>query len=264
MLKTHYKIPKMDCPTEERLIRMKLEAIPGIKKLDFDLRNRTLEVFHQTDNPDIEKALQSLNFGAQKIETKQIAGDTVINDDRQQKKILWWVLLINFSFFILEMTTGLISKSMGLVADSLDMLADSTVYMLSLWAVGGSVFRKKKVAKISGYFQLLLAGLGLLEVIRRFFGAEQMPNYKIMILIALLALIANALSLYILQKAKSDEAHIKASMIFTSNDVAINLGVIIAGVLVMWTQSKYPDLIIGGIIFLIVVQGAMRILKLSK
>jgi len=48
MLKTHYKIPKMDCPTEERLIRMKLEAIPGIKKLDFDLRNRTLVVFRQT------------------------------------------------------------------------------------------------------------------------------------------------------------------------------------------------------------------------
>ena len=60
------------------------------------------------------------------------------------------------------------------------------------------------------------------------------------------------------------EAHMKASMIFTSNDVIINTGVIVAGVLVLLTQSKYPDLIIGAIVFLIVVRGAFRILKLGK
>jgi Co/Zn/Cd efflux system component len=56
----------------------------------------------------------------------------------------------------------------------------------------------------------------------------------------------------------------KASMIFTSNDVIINSGVILAGVLVLLTQSKYPDLIVGSIVFLIVSQGAFRILKLGK
>jgi Co/Zn/Cd efflux system component len=56
----------------------------------------------------------------------------------------------------------------------------------------------------------------------------------------------------------------KASMIFTSNDVIINGGVILAGVLVLLTQSKYPDLIIGSTVFLIVVRGAVRILNLGK
>jgi Co/Zn/Cd efflux system component len=55
----------------------------------------------------------------------------------------------------------------------------------------------------------------------------------------------------------------KASMIFTSNDVIINMGVILAGVLVLITHSKYPDLIIGAAVFLIVVKGAIKILKLS-
>lgn len=55
-----------------------------------------------------------------------------------------------------------------------------------------------------------------------------------------------------------------ASMIFTSNDIIINTGVIAAGILVLLTQSKYPDLIIGAIVFLIVVRGAFRILKLGK
>ena len=56
----------------------------------------------------------------------------------------------------------------------------------------------------------------------------------------------------------------KASMIFTSNDVIINLGVIVAGLLVHWLDSNKPDLIIGTIVFFLVVQGAFRILKLGK
>jgi Co/Zn/Cd efflux system component len=162
------------------------------------------------------------------------------------------------------MTTGLFSKSMGLVADSLDMLADAFVYGLSLWAVGSTVIRKKKVARLSGYFQLTLALLGIFEVVRRFIGFEEMPDYRIMIGVSIFALIANAVCLFLLQKSKSNEAHMKASMIFTSNDVIINAGVIIAGVLVLLTQSKFPDLVIGLIVFLIVVRGAIRILKLGK
>ena len=55
----------------------------------------------------------------------------------------------------------------------------------------------------------------------------------------------------------------QASMIFTSNDIIINIGVMLAGVLVYFTQSMYPDLIIGAIVFLIVLKGAFNILKLS-
>jgi Co/Zn/Cd efflux system component len=56
----------------------------------------------------------------------------------------------------------------------------------------------------------------------------------------------------------------QASMIFTSNDVIVNIGVIIAGLLVLLTDSNYPDLIVGIIIFGIVARGSMRILKLGK
>jgi len=79
-----------------------------------------------------------------------------------------------------------------------------------------------------------------------------------------LALIANSVSLYLIQKSKSQEAHMQASAIFTSNDIVINIGVIIAGGLVYYTKSIYPDLVIGFIIFVIVTKGAFRILKLSE
>jgi Co/Zn/Cd efflux system component len=162
------------------------------------------------------------------------------------------------------MATGLISKSMGLVADSLDMLADSFVYTISLFAVGGTLVRKKNIAKLAGYFQITLAIIGFFEVVRRFVGVEKLPDFSTMIIVSFLALTANILCLYILQKSKSKEAHMQASMIFTSNDVIINLGVIIAGILVNWLNSNKPDLIIGAIVFILVVQGSMKILKLGK
>jgi Co/Zn/Cd efflux system component len=85
-----------------------------------------------------------------------------------------------------------------------------------------------------------------------------------MIIISIFALIGNGICLFLLQKSKSSEAHMQASLIFTSNDVIINLGVIVAGILVYNLKSNLPDLIIGAIVFILVLQGAMKILSLSK
>lgn len=262
MYKTEFKIPKMDCPSEENLIRMKIEHLPTVKHLEFDISKRQLTVFHTDNIEEVEQSIIELNLGSVRVSTKTTE-QTNFEESQNQKKLLWQVLIINFVFFLVELTTGLISKSMGLVADSLDMLSDAIVYGMSLFAVGGSILLKKRVAKIAGYFQLTLALLGLIEVIRRFFGLEQVPDFTIMIYVSIFALIGNAISLIILQKTKSNEAHIKASMIFTSNDIIINIGVIVAGVLVNEFQSNIPDLVVGIIIFLLVVQGAIRILKLG-
>ncbi len=264
MEKTVFKITKMDCPSEESLIRTKLTGLSGIKRLDFDLENRKLSVIHDGQINEIENAIHDLHMGEQKISTEEF--DTFAKDEAyDQKKLLWTILSINFVFFLLEMTTGFLSRSMGLVADSLDMLADSFVYGISLIAVGGSLVRKKRIARTAGFIQLLLAVIGFAEVIRRFVNAERLPDFKTMIYISILALIANGVCLYLLQKSKSkEEAHLKASMIFTSNDVIINTGVISAGILVNVFNSNKPDLIIGTVIFILVVRGAIRILSLGK
>jgi len=263
MQKTIYKVTQMDCPSEENLIRMKLDGISEIKHLDFDIPNRTLTIYHNGETDEIEKSIIALNLGGKKIKTVE-TDETEFSENANQKKLLWAVLSINFAFFLIEMTTGLISKSMGLVADSLEMLADAFVYGISLFAVGGTLNRKKKIAKIAGYFQITLAVIGFIEVLRRFFGVEKMPDFSTMIVVSIFALIANGICLYLLQKTKTEEAHMKASMIFTSNDIVINLGVITAGVLVNCLASSKPDLIIGTIVFIIVVQGAIRILNVAK
>lgn len=264
MHQTLFKIDKMDCPSEENLIRMKFEELTQIKHLEFDLNHRELTVFHKLGIEEIEECLKQLNLGHKKLYTKK-SNRQSFDQNTGQRKVLWSVLIINLVFFILEMGYGLVSKSMGLVADSLDMLADSFVYAISLIAVGKSLAHKKTVAKIAGYFQIILALIGFGEVIRRTIYSVEFPNYLTMIIISVLALVGNALCLYLLQKSKDkDEAHIKASLIFTSNDVVINLGVIVAGLMVYWLNSNMPDLIIGAIVFFIVSKGAIRILSLSK
>ena len=154
---------------------------------------------------------------------------------------------------------------MGLVADSLDMLADAFVYGISLYAVGGTLARKKNIALTAGYFQLTLAIIGFIEVLRRFFFSQGVPDFMTMVIVSAFALLANAACLYLLQRAKGkEEAHMKASLIFTSNDVIINLGVILAAALVYLLESSLPDLVIGSIVFVLVIRGARRILQLGK
>ncbi len=242
---------------------MKMEGLSSIKQLDFDLNQRMLTILHAEPSPEIEERLVELNLGARIVESGLTSSIAEQESSLNQSRLLWTVLLLNFGFFLIEMIAGFLSGSMGLVADSLDMLADAFVYGLSLWAVGAAITRKMRVARLSGYLQLFLALLGLSEVIRRFIGATPPPNFQTMMIISLLALIANSYCLYLLQQSKSQDAHMKASLIFTSNDVIINLGVIMAGALVLITGSVYPDLIVGSLVFLVVVRGALRILKLG-
>jgi Co/Zn/Cd efflux system component len=266
MKKSTFKISQMDCPSEEKLIRLKLADFASIQGLDFDIPNRCLGVYHTEDIQEIQTALSELKLGEQLLSTEETDQPAAVADETsKQKKLLWAVLLINFAFFLLELGTGIISSSMGLVADSLDMLADSLVYGISLLAVGKSLYRKKRVARLSGYFQISLAVMGFVEVLRRFFSVDALPDYRTMIVVSFFALIANGICLYLLQSSNNKkEVHMQASMIFTSNDVIINLGVIMAALLVYWTNSNKADLLIGSIVFVLVLRGAFRILKLGK
>lgn len=244
---------------------MKLASVEEIKSLAFDLANRQLTVVHEGSVEIITKLIDELDLESELIDSS-ISDEEYDSefDKTKQVKLLWAVLIINFAFFVIEMTTGLISNSMGLVADSLDMFADAAVYGMSLLAVGKALSKKKLVAKLAGYFQFTLAVIGFIEVVRRFIGFETLPDFQTMIIVSAFALIGNAASLYLLQKSKSNEAHMQASMIFTSNDIIVNGGVIVAGILVNILGSKIPDLVIGAIVFTIVIRGSFRILKLAK
>ena len=266
---TDYKVPKMDCPSEERLIRLALDGIEPPVGLKFDIPNRLVKVFHDAHLDEITTKLQSLNLGATleitrescSVEATQAKVSAKENEGKETI-ILKWLLIINGFMFFCEFIAGWIAQSAGLIADSLDMFADAAVYGLAIYAVGKSIKMKLKAAHISGLLQVILALGALSEVLRRFiYGSEPVSN--LMIIFGALALIANITCLFLISDSKENGAHMKASWIFSANDVIANVGVILAGLLVTLTGSRYPDLVIGFIIALVVLSGARRILQLK-
>ena len=110
MKKTRYKIYKMDCPSEENLIRMHLSEFNEIHKLEFDIPNRDLFIYHNENTEIIGKKISELNLNEKMITSTDIE-DTIFSENKHQSKLLWNVLIINFIFFIIEMVTGFVSKS---------------------------------------------------------------------------------------------------------------------------------------------------------
>lgn len=184
-------------------------------------------------------------------------------DQQVERRTLLALLAINGVMFFAEAILGWLSDSAALIADSLDMLADASVYAAALYAVGRSLLIQARIARFSGYIEIML-GLGVLfEVLRRFFMGSE-PLSLFMMGVGAVALLANISCLLLLHKHRNGGVHMRASWIFSANDVIANLGVILSGLLVMLLDSRYPDLLIGAIISLIVIRGGLRILKEAK
>ncbi|WP_018416678.1 cation transporter [Teredinibacter turnerae] len=263
-----FHVPKMDCPSEENLIRTAFSSLGEAVTLEFDIPNRSVRVYHSNMATPVEKAMASVGLGATLISLESVGREAVQkvmeaakSDEARESRVLRWLLTINAIMFVLEFGVGIVAQSTGLIADSLDMFADAAVYCVSLFAVGKAAKLKLKAAHISGWLQLAL-GLGvLLEVLRRvIYGSE--PVSTLMMSVGAVALAANITCLMLIFKSRNQGAHMKASWIFSANDVLANAGVITAGILVAVTESQIPDLVIGIIIGLVVLNGARRILLL--
>ena len=180
-----------------------------------------------------------------------------------ERKTLWTLLAINGAMFVAEAIMGWWAESTGLLADSLDMLADASVYGIALYAVGRSGRIQANAATASGALQIAL-GLGvLLEVVRRFLSGSD-PVSALMMAVGALALVANVSCLMLIARHREGGVHMRASWIFSTNDVIANLGVIISGGLVMYFGSQLPDLIIGTVISGVVLRGGVQILREAK
>ena len=259
--KSTFAVPRMDCPSEERLVRMALESLPQVHALTFDLERRRLDAWHTGEAAALLARLEPLGFGAQLEATVEAKAPAESSNPAAEARVLKQLLAINAAMFFVELALGLFAQSTGLIADSLDMFADATVYGLSLYAVARTESIKQRAARLSGVLQLSLA-LGVLsEVVRRaVVGSE--PVQVLMISVALLALVANLACVALLSKHRDGGVHLKASWIFTATDALANLGVIVAGVLVAVTGAAWPDLVVGAAVGFLVLWGAVRILRL--
>ena len=264
---TRFSVPKMDCPSEERLIRLALDGHPDVLSIRCYLDAQEVHIGHHGPVADVAARLETLALGARPVETLWQAGADAGSpgsagaQDAAERRVLVWVLGINLAMFLIESVAGLFAQSSGLMADALDMLADAAVYGMALWAVGQGASAQGRIARAAGLLQAALAVGLLLDVARRLvFGSN--PEAPLMIGVALLALVANVACLGLLARHRDGGVHLRASWIFSSSDALANLGVVVAAGLVLWTGSNLPDLAVGALIGVLVLEGARRILRL--
>ncbi|OPZ70479.1 MAG: Cadmium, cobalt and zinc/H(+)-K(+) antiporter [bacterium ADurb.Bin478] len=180
-----------------------------------------------------------------------------------ERRTLWTLLAINGVMFLVEALAGWYGESAGLLADSLDMFADASVYGIALYAVGRSRRLQVSAATASGVLQIAL-GLGVLvEVVRRFLYGSG-PASILMMVVGAIALVANVCCLLLIAGHRQGGIHMRASWIFSTNDVIANVGVIISGGLVRYLGNRLPDLIIGAAISIVVLRGGVQILREAK
>ncbi|PRY08335.1 cation efflux family protein [Pontibacter ummariensis] len=181
-------------------------------------------------------------------------------NNRQERQILIKVTWINFSQVALAGIVGFIISSSSLLGTALDSSGDMAVYLVSLYAVGKSMQAKVRAATFSGIFLMGVGVLLLVDVINKFLEGSEPVGWA-MIVVAIINTASNYWIVRLLKSNEKGDVHIKASIIFTDNDMWINLGIVVSGLGVMLLKSSIPDLVVGVIVVLISLWGGYKILK---
>lgn len=178
----------------------------------------------------------------------------------RQKRTLLIVLILNLLLFLALAGTGYVGDSSALIANALDNLSDTAVYAISWYAVGRTPAAKRRAARFSGVMLILFAVLVLADAARRPFSGPE-PFGMMMVAMAAIAAAVNLICLKLIKPLESQDVNMKAAETFSGNDFIANAGIVVAGLLVMWTNSFWPDVAVGVLVALVALKGGLEILR---
>jgi cation diffusion facilitator family transporter len=180
----------------------------------------------------------------------------------KHSRVLWIVLAINATMFLVEGAAGLLANSTSLLADALDMLGDALVYGFSLFVLARSVRWQAGASLAKGAFMLAF-GLGVLGEAAYKVFIPVMPGVEVMGIIGGLALAANLMCFFLLYRHRADNLNMSSTWLCSRNDLIANVGVLIAaGSSYLWT-SRWPDILVGSIIAGLFLHSAFGVLRQS-
>lgn len=178
----------------------------------------------------------------------------------RQSSTLKIVLGINALMFVVELITGLISGSVSLLADSLDMLGDALVYGFSIYVVARGPSMKAKAALFKGgimaVFGLSVLGQAVYKIV-----FQHLPLVEAIGAIGLLALIANSMCFALLWRHRSDDINMSSVWLCSRNDIIANVAVLLAAMGVWFTQTGWPDILVGLTLSALFLRSASIVLR---
>ena len=180
--------------------------------------------------------------------------------ERQQRRTLLIVLILNALLFLGLGVGGILADSSALLANAVDNASDSVVYLISFLAVGRALIWKTRAAQASGVMLLIFSVLVLLDALRRSLTGTE-PVGPTMMVLAVVAAVINLICLLLIRRQHSGDVNMKAAETFSLNDFASNGGILVAGGLVMWLNQSWPDLLVGVLVAAIAAKGGIDILR---
>ncbi|MBS2012510.1 MAG: cation transporter [Deltaproteobacteria bacterium] len=178
----------------------------------------------------------------------------------KQSRVLKTVLVINAIMFVVELSAGLFYRSSSVLADSLDMFGDAVVYASSLYVLGRGPLWNARIAILKGGIMMAF-GLGVLADGVAKVLASSPPDAQGMGIIGMSALAANLYCLHLLARHRTDDINMRSVWICSRNDIAANLGVLVASAAVAASRTRWPDLIVGALIAALFARSAISILR---
>ncbi len=181
--------------------------------------------------------------------------------DPAYRRALWTVVALNVGFGLVELVGGFIAGSQALKADSLDFIGDGSITLVGLLALGWTTTTRGRIALVQGLF-LAALGIGVIGFAawRSFSGLP--PQAELMGGIGIVALAINVSAALILARFRDQgDATSRAIWLFSRNDALANVAVIVAAVLVGWTGSAWPDVLVAGVIAFLFLHSASEIIR---
>ena len=174
------------------------------------------------------------------------------------------VALLNLGYFFVEFAVAQSIGSVSLFADSVDFLEDTAINLLILLAAGWSVSRRSRVG-VGLAALLLLPGTAALWTAWQSLSATAPPDPFLLSATGLGALLINLLCAALLvQYRRQSGSLVRAAWLSARNDALANVGILMAAGLTVLTQSIWPDLIAGLLIFAINLDAAQEVYSAAR
>jgi len=185
---------------------------------------------------------------------------------------VFWVALFNLIITLTEFVGGILSGSLALVSDAAHNLSDTASIVLSY--IGIKISAKEKTEKKSfGYkrAEIIIAFINsstliaiciylLFEAYHRFMNPEEI-NGDLMITIAVIGLVANLLSVFLLEKDSHGSMNIKAAYLHMLGDTLSSVGVVIGGIAIKFWEMTWLDPVITVLVSIYIIYESWKIVK---
>jgi len=185
---------------------------------------------------------------------------------------LLWVTLLNLSITIVQIIGGLISNSLSLLSDAIHNLGDSSAIFIAFMAGKRSkksadashTFGYKRVEILAALFNaMVLIAICLflfIEAYHRFMDPQPIKGLM-MFIVATFGLLANLISVIVLNKDKAHNLNIRAAYLHLLGDTMSSVAVILGGIAIWQYNIYWIDPLITVLVGIYIIYHTWNIVK---